>query len=135
MTVEQLLDNRYTSRAKPPKLTAGVTMKAVDALTDPNVQHFTRAQVAYLIHLAFLSGAEHRRAHDTAELLASWNVSMSIEETRAQRIGWELELAGRRAEIRRAHDAERPPPWAGTLAGCEWPEVAVPGEPRLQVAA
>ena len=135
MTVRQSGQHRQTSDNNPPNITAGVTLKAVDALNDPNVQHFTRAQVAYLIHLAFLTGAEHRRTHDRAEMLASWDIATSIEGTRAQRIAWELEMAERRAEIRRAHEAERPPPWVGALADCEWPEVAVPGQPRLRVAA
>lgn len=135
MTVSQRRLHRQTSSNNPRNITAGVTLKAVDALRDPNVQHFTRDQVAYLMHLAFLSGAEHRRAHDTAEMIASWDVAATVQETRAQRIAWELELAERRTQIRREHETEHPPAWVGTLAGCDWPEVTQPGWATLRVAA
>jgi hypothetical protein len=139
----------------PTRPTAGVTLKAVDALRDPNVQHFTREQVAYLMHLAFLSGAEHRRAFDLAELIATWDTSTTPRQTREQRIAWEMQRYAEQAELRRLRESERRPrpstravqPTGLDEFGnvvpvgeapdpqCEWPEVAQPGRTNLRVAA
>jgi hypothetical protein len=122
------------SRQSVPNPRAGVTLKAVAALTDPNVQHFTREQVAYLIHLAFLSGAEHRRAFDHAELIAAWDVNTTPLRTREQRIAWEMAEYERLADLKLARDAYADRVAVNPWPNCPWPEVAVPGG-QLQAAA
>jgi hypothetical protein len=124
-------------RPTVPNPRAGVTLKAVDALRDTNVQHFTREQVAYLMHLAFLSGAEHRRAHDVAELMATWDEKFpgpgrcTVVRPHTKRIR-DLRKAARMAEYDRIADLKRAReaydrPSANPWPDCEWPEVARPG--------
>jgi hypothetical protein len=144
--------NRVGDANRP---TAGVTLKAVDALRDQDVQHFTREQVAYLMHLAFLSGAEHRRAFDLAELIATWDANSTPQQTREQRIAYEMQRYAEQAELRQVREADRRPAprdqpmrptgvdeWGNIVpAGeapdphCEWPEVAQPGRPSLRAVA
>jgi hypothetical protein len=144
-----MIDN---SRVRP---TAGVTLKAVEALRNPDVQHFTREQAAYLMHLAFLSGAEHRRAFDLAELIATWDANTSPRRTREQRIAFEMQRYADQVELRRLREAGRRPRRKGRAVqptgideygnvepagempdpNCGWPEVAQPGGAILRVAA
>lgn len=154
MNVTHARDSCQTPVGNQSRVTAGVTLKAAEALTDPNRQYFTREQVAYLIHLAFLSGAEHRRAFDTAELIATWDADTTPQQTQEARIAWELGQYAERMELRRLR--ERPPQVApialdrptgiddyGNIVpagqapdpGCEWPAVTKPGSTPLRVAA
>jgi len=135
MKVTQTRDGRQSLGTPPPRITAGVTLKAVQALQDPDVQHFTREQVAYLIHLAFLSGAEHRRAHDLAELLASWDINTPPRRTRQDRIAWEMRQYIEQAEMRQARDEFGRDPRLRPVADPDWPAVATPGGTKAQVAA
>jgi hypothetical protein len=149
-------DTRAMKIDKPEvRPTAGVTLKAVEALRDPNVQHFTREQVAYLMHLAFLSGAEHRRAFDLAELIATWDANTNPRQTREQRIAFEMQRYADQAEMRRLRTSGRRTrrsvravqPTGLDESGnvvpvgempnprCEWPDVAQPGQPDRLVAA
>lgn len=126
-TYDTLPRSYNRSRQSVPNPRAGVTLKAVDALTNPDVQHFTRDQVAYLLELAFLSGAEHRRLFDLADMLTSWEVHGPWRRTRKQRIAWEMAEYERLADLRRARDAYAQGAVAEPWPDCEWPEVARPG--------
>lgn len=154
MNVTHARDSCQTPVGNQSRVTAGVTLKAAEALTDPGRQYFTREQVACLIHLAFLSGAEHRRAFDTAELIATWDANTTPRRTRQQRVDWELAQHAEQAELRRLR--ERPhgqtavspvqpvglddygnvvPVGQTPNPECGWPAVAQPGQPGLRVAA
>lgn len=73
---------------------AGTTLAAVDAINSGQ-QTFTRAQVAYLMHLTFLSGIEHARTFGTAILIAGWDINTTPRRTR------DLLIAERLAEYER----------------------------------
>ena len=59
----------------------GTTLAAAEAISSGQ-QSFTRDQVAYLIHIAFLSGIEHARAFGTAVLIAGWEIHQQPHRTR-----------------------------------------------------
>lgn len=109
---------------------AGITLNAADALADSNRQHFTRAQVAYLIALAYQSGRAHAAAEDMAETVACWLEFAQPAATREQRV------AARHAEMQAGIDREaaRPKPNTNRL-DCDWPPVTQPGVTRLRVVA
>ena len=112
-------------------ITAGTTLMAAAALTDNNQQHFTRAQVAYLIALAYESGRAHAAAEDMAEVVACWHEFAKAAATREQRVA--QRHADMQAGIER--EARRPKPKTRRL-DCDWPPVAQPGGAQLrQVAA
>ncbi len=160
MTVEHGLDDRQTTADIGPNLTAGVTLKAVEALEQQKT--FTRAQMAYLVALAYDSGltqgradlAEHlAKAESMAEIAACWDEHYQPKPTRKQRI------ARRHEDMRDAmwRENNRPPwnrtpiepgyrtgvndyGWVVNAGGrvnpdVEWPEVAVPGGRELRVVA
>jgi hypothetical protein len=128
----------------PHRLPAGVTLKAVEAAGGQ--QTFDRAQVAYLIHLAFLSGAEHRRLFDAADLAATWEDNTAPRVTHEMRVAAEMRLYAERDELRKLREAGRRPVrmrpgqrygWderqrevpvgESVEPDIEWPAVAVPG--------
>lgn len=74
-------------------LQPGVTLAACHALTGPQ-ELFTRAQVAYLIDLAYQTGLAHGRAYDEAQLLTGWLEHHTDPPTRADRIAAEVNRAG-----------------------------------------
>lgn len=90
-------------------LTAGTTLRAIDAIRSPQ-QTYTRDQVAYLMHLAYLSGRTTRALDDLAELHGTWAEHREPRITREQRVAEriaDMEQAARRAahlEGRAHHD-------------------------------
>lgn len=102
-------------------LTAGVTLNASDALIG-NQQTFTRAQVAYLISLAFQSGQTRAASDDIAEAVACWDEFAQPKQTRADRIA--ARLAEMQAGVER--EARRPRPLR-VVGDDDWPEVEQPG--------
>ncbi len=162
MKVTPMSESRQSSGGKPPPVTAGVTLKAVEALDHQDT--FTRAQVAYLMHLAFRSGAAIRTAGDMAELEAACEANFQPHPTREQRVRIRLaEMDESAARFRRDWEARRrklTPPMAHQPTGLkehddfgrllepqvvpvgqrvnpdvEWPDVAVAGKPELRVVA
>lgn len=73
-------------------IAAGITLNAAAAL--PRQQTFSRAQVAYLIELAYRTGLTARRAYDIGELHASWAEHHTDPPTRADRVAAEIAAAG-----------------------------------------
>lgn len=112
----------------PNLLGSEITGRAVAALRDGQ-RTFTNSQVAYLMALAFNSGAELGKilsAEDLAEDAASWVEFAQPRATRERRIAErhaEMEAA-ERARIRRAKGR---PDIRGPLYGVVWPQVAIPG--------
>lgn len=70
--------------------TAGGILAAAAALQDPNRQTFTRAEVAYLMHLAYLSGGTAREQGDINELFHTWATHPHQRLTAEQRIAARL---------------------------------------------
>jgi hypothetical protein len=127
MTVEHEPGDRQTLADIGPPLTAGVTLKAVDALEQQDT--FTRAQLAYLIALAYQSGRAHAAAEDMAETAACWQEFAEPRTTREQRVA--QRLADMQAQVKRT--AQRPK--THPTLDVEWPEVAVPGHALLRAVA
>lgn len=69
----------------------GTTLAATDAMRSGQ-ETYTCDQVAYLLQLAFLSGAGHRNAMDTAEMVAQWSIHTTPLATSAQRKAQRLEV-------------------------------------------
>lgn len=122
------VDRRH-GLAQPANPTVGVVLKAVEALQDQNTQHFTRAQVAYLIALAYQTGRAHAAGEDMAETVACWAEFAEPRKTRDQRVQQRLDdmAAGvwRQAQM----------PDSGHRLDVEWPAVSKPGSNGLRVAA
>lgn len=94
---------------------AGVTLAAVEALGTHET--FSRAQVAYLINLAFRLGAHARAAGDAAELEASRSANFEPQPTREARIAARLARAAEQHEIEWLRRTGRPPQtWTGGTA-------------------
>jgi hypothetical protein len=104
----------YSTEEPRPATSAGVTLSAVEAL--PDAQIFTRDQVAYLIHLAYLSGGRARNLLDDAELVGTFAEHITPRMAREQRI------AKRRAEMDEGQACKPPPPryWPAVMPG-GWP--------------
>lgn len=86
----------------PPTLTAGVTLRAVEAL-ETGQQTFTRAQVAYLLALAYDSGRTAAYREDLAEMHSTWEDRDERRRTYLERIAERLEsyaTAGERINSR-----------------------------------
>jgi len=82
-----------------PRLSAGVTLRAADALRQGQQEVYTSAQVAYLLHLAYESGRTAAAGEDLAEAVACWAEHPLPRITRAQRVAQriaEMEAAARR---------------------------------------
>lgn len=79
---------------------AGVTLGAVAALLDGGRDGFTQAQVAYLMSVAYASGAAVRTAGDVAEMRRAWEIA-GPSPTREARV------AARIAEMERADELLR----------------------------
>lgn len=109
-------------------LTAGVTLNAVDAIRNRDQQHFTRAQVAYLIHLAYETGRTHAATEDMAEVVACWDEFAEARPTREQRVQRRLDEMAAGAE----RQAQRPKTYP-TL-DVDWPDVVQPGSKRQAAA-
>lgn len=93
-----------------PRLSAGVTLRAADALRNGQ-ETFTADQVAYLLHLAYESGRTATYLGDLAELYANWE---------AHRHEWQRTAEQRRAERRAVYDryaaeSGRPPYYGGPV--------------------
>ncbi len=160
MKLTQDSGDRQTTGREEPAITAGVTLKAVEALDEQGA--FTRAQVAYLIALAYESGlvqghrdlAEHLdAARGMAEIADCWAEHAQPRASREQRVARRhREMAeGVRREQKRP-PAKLPPLEAGYRTGlddhgrevrvggpvnphAEWPEVATPGATHLRAVA
>lgn len=86
------------SRSQSTGLSAGVTLRAADALRQGQ-EIYTSAQVAYLIHLAYESGRAAAAGEDLAETVACWAEHPLPRITRTARIAQrmaEMEAAARR---------------------------------------
>jgi hypothetical protein len=107
------MTDHYTPKPDPAT-PAGATLNAVDALRHADT--FTRAQVAHLIHLAYLSGGHARTALDIAELRALHHDQPDPRTIRAQRV------AARTRALTDAAARQPPPPryWPTTMTG-GWP--------------
>ncbi|MFG2165541.1 hypothetical protein [Micromonospora chersina] len=76
--------------------TAGGILAAAGALQDPTRQTFTRAEVAYLMRLAYDSGRTATYLEDVAELHATWARHPIHRPTAEQRYEQRLtEMGGR----------------------------------------
>lgn len=128
MHVTQESDRRQRL-AQPVNPAAGVILKAVEALQDQNTQHFTRAQVAYLIALAYQTGRAHAAGEDMAETVACWAEFAEPRKTRDQRVQQRLDdmADGVWRQAQMPHSRER--------LDVEWPAVSKPGSNDRQVAA
>jgi hypothetical protein len=95
---------------------AGVTLAAVTAMA--TAEKFGRAQVAYLISLAYAAGAGVRSAADAAELVASREVRFDPQPTREARVALRVRAMGEQHEIAWLRRTGEPPPepWAGGTA-------------------
>jgi hypothetical protein len=82
-------------------LEPGTTLAAVEAMTSRET--FTRAQVAYLVHLAYETGRLHGYAGEMAETVECWREYVQPRTTRVQR--------------QAARDAVMRNPPAGTYTG------------------
>jgi hypothetical protein len=71
----------------------GTTLTAVDAIRDGQ-ELFDRAQVTYLMHLAFGSGLFYGHSFDVADMLATWAAHGIEQPSRAERIAAEVAAAG-----------------------------------------
>ncbi|MET7867957.1 hypothetical protein [Micromonospora taraxaci] len=81
--------------------TAGGILAAAAALQDPNRQTFTRAEVAYLMHLAYLSGGTARQQGDLNELLHTWATHPHRRLTAEQRVAERIaEMAAQGGDYR-----------------------------------
>lgn len=107
-------------REKTPTLTAGVALNAAEALE--HQQTFTRAQVAYLMHLAYESGRTSSHREDLAELTCVWNDRLEPRRTYEQRV------ADRRGEMTAGGERERRRPKRSSVnVAYDWPAVTKPG--------
>lgn len=98
--------------------TAGVTLSATAGMASQAT--FTREQVAYLIHLAFLSGGNARTALDMAEIEGIHDEHPPDPRmTRQQRVAARLADMHERAE--RARAGKTPHPFWPTLHPGGWP--------------
>lgn len=70
-------------------ITAGSILNAVNALNNPDRTTFSRAEVAWLIRLAYRTGLHHGRRHDLADWLEGWAEHHPDPPTRADRIAAE----------------------------------------------
>lgn len=122
-----------------------VVQRAVAALANPEVEAFTRAQVAFLIQLAldYRNADERQAGYDQAntELIAALTVALGGPEAESfgQARGWH-ERAVAQLRRRRESDARARLPHPGDYTGgpVEWDDEPVPqerGRPDLQVAA
>ena len=87
-----------TMDPEAPRLSAGVTLRAADALRQGQ-ELYTADQVAYLLHLAYESGRTAAAGEDLAEVVACWAEHPLPTITRAQRVAQriaEMEAAARR---------------------------------------
>lgn len=84
-------------RATTP--TAGGILNAVAAMQDPD-RTYTRAEVAYLMHLAYTAGRLHAAAEDHAETAACWAEFAQPVRTREQRVAARLAEMDRAAELK-----------------------------------
>jgi len=91
--------------------TAGSVLAAAAALQDPTRDTYTRDQVAYLMHLAYLSGGTARHVGDIHEMTATWarhpHERATAEQRHAERMA-EMTAAATRinAELGRPADYE-----------------------------
>jgi hypothetical protein len=122
-----------------------VVQRAVAALADPEVETFTRAQVAFLIRLALdYRNADEWQAgydHANAEFVAALTVALGGPEAESfgQARGWH-EKAVDQLRRRREADAQARLPRpndhpGGPVAWEEKPAVLERGRPELRVAA
>jgi hypothetical protein len=98
--------SRRNRRDAAAHISAGSTLAAVEALQDPKRETFTRAQVAYLIDLAFRTGVQHRNTYDRAEMIAEWNAHASPQSIRERRIAGEMRQYEIKAAARRQIESE-----------------------------
>lgn len=87
-----------TGRGTNTSLSAGVTLRAADALRQGQ-ETFTSAQVAYLVALAFESGRTAAAGEDLAETVACWVEHANPRRVRGDRVAArvaEMEAAARR---------------------------------------
>lgn len=110
---------------------AGMTLRALAAI-EAGQQTFTRAQVAYLINLAYETGRRHTLAENLAETIACWDARRTPAQTRDQR------KAARMAEMdayARARAEREGRPYAPHLGGPVCWETSRPLRPRLESVA
>lgn len=69
--------NAATTGTSVPRLTAGSTLRAADALRSGQ-QTFTADQVAYLMHLAYEAGRTGAYLGDLADLYAGWETGRRL---------------------------------------------------------
>ncbi|MDM4721136.1 hypothetical protein QTQ03_16585 [Micromonospora sp. WMMA1363] len=69
---------------------AGGILAASAALQDPNRDTFSRAEVAYLMHLAYDSGRTATRVDDIAHTVCCWDDRPLLRRTYEQRVAGEL---------------------------------------------
>jgi hypothetical protein len=93
--------------------TAGVTLSALAAIQEQET--FTARQVAYLMNVMYLVGAQARTAGDRAELTASQGAHFVPAATRAARIAARLKRMAEQHEIEVLRRTGSPPaePWPG----------------------
>lgn len=99
---------------KLPATTSGVTLSAVEALG--HAELFTRDQVAYLIHLAYLSGARTRTLLDDAEMVATFAEHVTPTNARQRRIAKRLA----EMEAGAVRQLSQPQFWPASMPG-GWP--------------
>lgn len=74
--------------------TAGTTLNACAALTNPHRDTYTRAEVAWLLKLSYLSGLRDGRRFDLADWLYGFAEHHTDPPTREDRIAAEIAAAG-----------------------------------------
>jgi hypothetical protein len=80
--------------------TAGGILAANAALQDPNRQAFTRAEVAYLMHLAYDAGRTATHLEDVARTHCAWEDRPFLRKTYEQWVADELAEMDRAARAR-----------------------------------
>lgn len=107
---------QYSTAENRPATSAGVTLSAVEALGSAEI--FTRDQVAYLIHLAYLSGGRTRNLLEDAELVATFAEHVTPKIVREQRIL--ARIAAMTEAAARARNGPPPRYWPAAMPG-GWP--------------
>lgn len=111
---------------------AGGILAAADAIRGPQTT-YTREQVAYLMHLAYLSGATARHLGDINEMTKTWathpHQRITAEQRHAERMA---EMAAHAAQINA--ELGRPPGYEYHGGSVDW-ETGRPLRTGGQVAA
>lgn len=110
---------------------AGGILAASAALQDPTRDTFTRAEAAYLMHLAYLAGGTARRQGDIAEMTRTWATHPHQRTTAEQRYAERMaQMAASAAQINA--ELGRPPGYEYHGGPVDW-ETGRPLGPGEQV--